>query len=49
MDSNYRSTVCDGRAIQDAAAIAVFEVAGTAVALTRHQGGWPGPSSRIPR
>src|SRR6266478_2437766 len=27
----------------------VIEVAGTAVALPRHQGGWPGPSSRIPR
>jgi len=41
MGGRFRTTV--------PAAIAVFEVAGTAVALPRHQGGWPGPSSRIPR
>src|ERR1700730_18759780 len=41
MGGRFRTTV--------PAAIAVFDVAGTAVALPRHQGGWPGPSSRIPR
>src|ERR1700730_1198170 len=41
MGGRFRTTV--------PAAIAVFEVAGTAVALPRHQGGWPRPSSRIPR
>jgi hypothetical protein len=39
MGGRFRTTV--------PAAIAVFEVAGTAVALPRHQGGWPGPSSRF--
>src|ERR1700747_522395 len=44
-------STCEGRAIQDdgTSGDRVFEVAGTAVALPRHQGGWPGLSSRIPR
>jgi predicted DNA-binding WGR domain protein len=41
MGGRFRTTV--------PAAIPVFEVAGTAVALPRQQGSWPGPSSRIPR